>query len=141
MCSLIWLIIVGLTAAAGSSSSSISGSGMSVAANESSFRCPYERLHRLRVRPRGQAHEVQQRPRARHGLALEPADAAGADEPGEEALLLMLLDEHEQVLQHAEPREDAHVLERAAQAEARHAVGGAPVRSWPRKSTPAVGRR
>src|SRR6266542_4253569 len=62
----------------------------------------------------GEADQLQERARPVGGLRLEPAQPGRAEEPGEEVLFLVLLEEDEQVLEHGEPREDAHELERPA---------------------------
>src|SRR4029453_18577705 len=52
----------------------------------------------------------------------QPAKARRTQQPRQQLLLLVLLQEHQQVLERAEPREDAHLLERARHTQPRHAV-------------------
>src|SRR2546426_11789086 len=73
-----------------------------------------------------EADEVEQPARALPGLALEPPKAPGANQTRERVLFLVLLEEDEEVLERAQAREDADLLKRARDAQARHAMGRDP---------------
>src|SRR5439155_11756708 len=70
----------------------------------------------------GQSDEIEQPARPLDGLRLESLQARGAEQPRQQVLLLVLLEEDEKVLERAEAREDAHLLERAPDPQARHAM-------------------
>ena len=79
---------------------------------------------RRRGGPRRQPHRVEQLARPLDRGGLEPPHPRRAHQPGRAALLLVLLQEHEQVLERGEAREHADELEGTAHAEPRDAVRG-----------------
>src|SRR5690349_24084163 len=66
----------------------------------------------------GEADEIEQPSRALRRVVLEPPYPARAKQTREQTLLLMLLQKDQQIVEHAQTREDAHLLERAGDAEA-----------------------
>src|SRR5919204_5372721 len=72
----------------------------------------------------GQPGGPEQPMRALDRIGLQSAQSPSPKEPRHQPLLLVLLHEHQQVFERAHARKDAHLLERATHAQARHAVGG-----------------
>ena len=79
---------------------------------------------RRRASPRAQPHRLEQAPRPLHRGRLQPAHPRRPHQASHEAFLLVLLEERQQVLQGGEPREHAHQLEGASDAEPRDPMRG-----------------
>ena len=70
----------------------------------------------------GQADQLEESARALDGVHLQSPQTAGAEQAGQQALLLVLLQKDQEVVEHAETRKHADLLERAGDPQPRHPV-------------------